>query len=188
MNLSYSVVASSAEVLVYRIPTEEAVFSWPTECQNEVKLKVLEKYHWFYERLLQIESQLSDKIYRGGHLQVLPNTMAIDNARTLEAARKVEKHTTNNYPQATQPIKNALKNKQMQISNKNDQIYLTTQNRRIHKYAQPLTGYVEESDFKRLEKIKNLVFPTFRAKEGALNTPRRRGNSNVNNVAAASPG
>ena len=53
----------------------------------------------------------------------------------------------------------------MAISNKNDRIYLTTQNRRIHKYAQALTGYVEDSDFKRLNQIKNLVFPTYRPRE-----------------------
>lgn len=128
-------------------------------------MKVLEKYNWFYERLLTIESSLSDKPYKGGFIRTIPNSVAQENARIIEAARKVDRHTTNNYPQATQPIKNALKSKQLQISNKNDRLYLTTQNRRIHKYAQPLTGYVEESDFKRLEKIKNLVFPTFRKKE-----------------------
>ena len=52
LNLSYSVIAASTEVLVYRSPTEEANLSWPTECQNEVKMRVLDKYRWFYERLM----------------------------------------------------------------------------------------------------------------------------------------
>jgi hypothetical protein len=32
----------------------------------------------------------------------------------------------------------------------------------MHKHAQRLTGYIEENDLKRLENIKNLVFPTYR--------------------------
>jgi hypothetical protein len=31
-----------------------------------VKIKVLEKYRWFYERLLEVEALLSDKPYRAG--------------------------------------------------------------------------------------------------------------------------
>lgn len=28
---------------------------WPKECINELKIKVMEKYKWFYERLIKIE-------------------------------------------------------------------------------------------------------------------------------------
>lgn len=67
--LSYSVVAGrDSGVLVYRISNIEAMEIWPTECQNEIKLKVMEKYFIFYERLLTIESSLSNKPYRGGTL------------------------------------------------------------------------------------------------------------------------
>ena len=59
----------------------------------------------------------------------------------------------------------------MQISNKNNRIYLTTQNRRIHKYAQALTGYVKDADFERLHEIKNLVFPTYQAKDPPVPKP-----------------
>jgi hypothetical protein len=75
---------------------------------------------------LEIESHLSNKTYSGGALQVIPNTISKENASVLDAARKVERHTTKNYPQATQIIKNNLKSYQMQISNKNDKIYMTT--------------------------------------------------------------
>jgi hypothetical protein len=46
--LSYSVVVSSSELLVYQIPTKETLDIWPIECQNEVKVKILEKYSLFY--------------------------------------------------------------------------------------------------------------------------------------------
>ena len=62
--------------MVYRISTAEALDIWPMECQNEIKMKVLEKYHWFYERLLTIESVLSDKTYQAGNLMILPTTVA----------------------------------------------------------------------------------------------------------------
>jgi hypothetical protein len=124
--LSYSVVVSSSELLVYQIPIKETLDIWPLECQNEVKVKILEKYSLFYERLLEIESHLSNKSYSGGALQVLPNTISKENASILDAARKVERHTAKNYPKATQIIKNNLKSYQMQISNKNDKIYMTT--------------------------------------------------------------
>ena len=43
--LSYSAVVTSQEgCVVYRISTSEALDIWPIECQNELKLKVLEKY------------------------------------------------------------------------------------------------------------------------------------------------
>lgn len=32
----------------------------------------------------------------------------------------------------------------------------------MHKHAKGLTGYIEDNDLKRLENIKNLVFPTYR--------------------------
>lgn len=76
LHLSYSVIADSPELLVYRIPTVEALENWPQECQNEIKLKVLEKYNWFYERLLTIESSLSDKPYKGGFIRTIPNSVA----------------------------------------------------------------------------------------------------------------
>lgn len=143
---------------------------WPPECQNEVKIKILDKYKYFYERLLQIESSLSDKMYKAGSdLVVNPTHVALSNATALEAAKRVENHTQNIYPGATQKIRDVFKTKQLQMSQKNDRIYMSTQNRRIHKHAQPLTGYVEESDYKRLNQIKNLVFPSFRPKSGAEN-------------------
>jgi hypothetical protein len=37
-----------------------------------VKLKILEKYKWFYERLLEVEAMLSDKPYKAGSIQVDP--------------------------------------------------------------------------------------------------------------------
>ena len=83
---------------MYQIPTTEALTIWPIECQNEVKLKVLEKYRWFYERLLEVEALLSDKPYRAGSIQIDPAPYAIENARSLEIAKQVENHTTKNYP------------------------------------------------------------------------------------------
>jgi len=32
----------------------------------------------------------------------------------------------------------------------------------MHKHAKGLTGHIEDNDLKRLENIKNLVFPTYR--------------------------
>ena len=91
--LSYSAVAGSEGVLVYKISVAEALNIWPVECQNEVKIDILGKYQWFYERLLEIESALSDKTYKGGNLTIIPSTIAKNNALALEAARKVENHT-----------------------------------------------------------------------------------------------
>ena len=68
------VAASPEGVLMYQISTKEALEIWPIECQNEVKLKVFEKYQWFYERLLKIESMLSGKPYHGGSISVVPNS------------------------------------------------------------------------------------------------------------------
>ena len=97
--MSYSPVANSLEgVLVYRISTADALDIWPLECQNELKLKILDKYLYFYERLLQVESVLSNKIYNGGNIMIRPNTMAHSNAHALEAAKKVERHTQQIYP------------------------------------------------------------------------------------------
>ncbi len=56
-------------------------------------MRVLDKYLYFYERLLSVEAVLSDKIYKGGELMARPNTRAHSNAHALEAAKKVEKHT-----------------------------------------------------------------------------------------------
>jgi hypothetical protein len=44
------------------------------------------------------------------------------------------------------------------MSENNENIYLTTQNRRMHKYSKPLTGYLDESDFKKLDRVRDLVF------------------------------
>jgi hypothetical protein len=62
--LSYSAVAASPEgVIVYKVLLSQVFEIWPIECQNEVKLRVLDKYKWFYKRVLTIESNLSDKTY-----------------------------------------------------------------------------------------------------------------------------
>jgi len=90
---------------------------WPSECQNEVKIKILDKYKYFYERLLQIESSLSDKMYKAGSdLVVNPTHVALSNATALEAAKRVENHTQNIYPGATQKIRDVFKAKQLQMS------------------------------------------------------------------------
>lgn len=111
--LSYSVVVSGSEsALVYRLKTSEALEIWPPECQNELKVKCLDKYLYFYERILQVESVLSAKPYRGGDsIAIRPNTVAASNAHAIEAAKKVERHTQNIYPQATQKLMNVFKNK-----------------------------------------------------------------------------
>ena len=93
-SLSYTpVVASHEGIVVYRISTKEAMEVWPLECQNELKLRILDKYMYFYERLLKVEAVLSDKLYKAGEVQARPNTIAHSNAHAVEAARKVEKHT-----------------------------------------------------------------------------------------------
>jgi hypothetical protein len=53
---------------VYRISTKEAMDVWPLECQNELKLRILDKYMYFYERLLKVEAVLSDKLYKAGEV------------------------------------------------------------------------------------------------------------------------
>jgi hypothetical protein len=55
-------------VVAYRISTADAFEIWPLECQNELKLRILDKYMYFYERLLKVEAVLSDKVYKGGDL------------------------------------------------------------------------------------------------------------------------
>ena len=47
------------DVVFYSISTKDAFAVWPVECQNELKLQTLEKYSWFYERLLRIEELLT---------------------------------------------------------------------------------------------------------------------------------
>jgi hypothetical protein len=80
--------------------------TWPIECQNDLKLKILAKYKWYYERLLQIESAIADKPYRGGDIEVLPPDVSHHNARTMEAAKKVEMHTKQIYSTAGDVLKN----------------------------------------------------------------------------------
>ena len=67
--LSYSVVAKSPEVIVYRIKSLEMQALWPRECITEMKILVLEKYKWFYDRLLQLEIQLSKNEHNSFLLQ-----------------------------------------------------------------------------------------------------------------------
>jgi hypothetical protein len=55
--LSYSAIART-DVIVFRIGTSEMLNTWPRECINELKVKVLEKYKWFYDRLVLVEEQL----------------------------------------------------------------------------------------------------------------------------------
>ena len=55
--LSYTAVAKT-NVIVYRISSQEMLQTWPKECINELKIKVLEKYRWFYDRLIKIEEYL----------------------------------------------------------------------------------------------------------------------------------
>lgn len=55
--LSYSVVAKT-DVIVYRIQSSQMMQYWPKEFINELKIRVLEKYKWFYERLFAIENHL----------------------------------------------------------------------------------------------------------------------------------
>ena len=67
--LSYTPVVSSHEDLItYRISSADALEIWPVECQNELKLRILDKYMYFYERLLKVEAVLSDKIYKAGDI------------------------------------------------------------------------------------------------------------------------
>jgi hypothetical protein len=75
-------------------------------------------------------------MYKGGtEIVTIPTTVAITNATALEAAKRVENHTLNIYPGATQKIRDVFKSKQLQMSQKNDRIYMSTQNRRMHKHS-----------------------------------------------------
>ena len=55
--LSYTAIAKT-DALVYRIASSDMLNIWPKECTNELKIRVLEKYKWFYERLLRVEDLL----------------------------------------------------------------------------------------------------------------------------------
>lgn len=57
ITLSYSAVAKT-DVIVYRISSVDMLAIWPRECINELKIKVLEKYKWFYDRLIKVEEHL----------------------------------------------------------------------------------------------------------------------------------
>lgn len=82
MTLSYTAVAKS-DVIVYRIAVHEMLNLWPKECINELKIRVMEKYRWFYERLIKIEELL------------IGNKT---NRNLLSGAKQIERHTKNNYP------------------------------------------------------------------------------------------
>lgn len=79
--MSYTAIAGAGGITVYQISAQEALQLWPNECQNDIKLRVLDKYRWFHERLLKIESTLTDRVYKGGDsLRVAPISIAKDNA------------------------------------------------------------------------------------------------------------
>ena len=55
--LSYSVVAVN-EVIAYKISVKEVYQRFPSECIYELKINILPKYKWFYERLVKVEEFL----------------------------------------------------------------------------------------------------------------------------------
>lgn len=140
--LSYTAIAKT-DALVYRIASSDMLNIWPKECTNELKIRVLEKYKWFYERLLRVEDLLMNNKH---------------NNKLIMRAQEIETHTLNNYPVSSTQARQALKKTHLQIAEQNPKIYLTSQNRRIHKHAKPLTGYVDDKDLKRLDKIKQKMF------------------------------
>ena len=91
--LSYTAVAKS-DVLVYRITSQNLLSTWPKECINEMKVKVLDKYKLYYERLIKIESYL---------------TQDKKNAHLISGSQQIEKHTIKNYPGGNIHIREALK-------------------------------------------------------------------------------
>ena len=108
-----------------------------------MKVKVLDKYKWYYERLIKIENYL---------------TIDKKNAYLINGSKQIEKHTIKNYPGGNLHVREALKKTHLQLAENNYKIYLTSQNRRMHKFSKPLTGYVEDADLKRLENLRRKVF------------------------------
>ncbi|CDW91288.1 UNKNOWN [Stylonychia lemnae] len=140
--LSYSAVAKT-DVIVYRISSQEMLQTWPKECINEMKIKVLEKYRWFYDRLIKIEEYL------------LENQK---NFNLLQGAKDINRHIFNNYPQGSEQARDQLKKTHLKLADQNYKIYLTSQNRRMHKYSKPLTNYIQDDDLKRLEQLREQIF------------------------------
>ena len=100
MTLSYTAVAKT-DVIVYRISVHEMLSSWPKECLNDMKIKVMEKYRWFYERLIKIE-------------ELLIGNKA--NRSLLSGATEIEKHTKLNYPQGNTQVREALRKTHLQLA------------------------------------------------------------------------
>lgn len=55
-------------------------------------------------------------------------------------------------------IRGYLQYRHMEQAKGNDKIFMTSQNRRMHKFSKPLTGFINEKDIKRLDRVYDIVF------------------------------
>lgn len=140
--LLYSVQCKS-KCLVWKLPIERAMTSFPLETQREIMLICMEKYRWFFVRAQKIDQQLDTSDTRE----------RLHNAVLTEERKKI------NYPRAIphlqENIKNYYRNK-LQICERS---YHMSQNLRIYRNARKLTGYVEAKDERRMESINKLFKP-----------------------------
>lgn len=78
-------MVSGPELMVMKYSAANALVSWPAETQKALKLKILTKYRWFYERLNRLERQIQT-----------PQ----QNKLLIEQAREIKAVVQNNYPLA----------------------------------------------------------------------------------------